>query len=129
VRVFLPHFVRTLQDAAATFNQSATGQLHVEVNRNGNGIEAIQLRFDGCGFAFRPTGKGAIQVDRIDPGNSAAHALLRPRLNRRGTLKCWREQQQSNGGDALRRTTDELCEHYLLHTVRSRLVSNSKTAS
>ena len=128
VRAFMPNLARMLQDYAATFNQSAAGQLQVEVHQNGNGVEGIHLRFDGSGFAFRLTGKGAIQVDRVGAKETTAHALLRPRLNRRGVLLCWREQPLSNGGGVLRRTADELCEYYILHAVRASLVEDSETS-
>lgn len=129
VRTLLPHLARTLQDAADTFNQSAKDQVQVEVIQNGDGVEGILLKFDGCGFAFEPTGKGAVQVNRLDGDGPAAHALLRPRLNRRGTLLSWREHPMSRGEAAIPRTADELCEHYFLQTVRCSLVSDSDSAA
>jgi hypothetical protein len=125
VRAFLPHLERILLDAAGTFNQSATDKVQVDVIRNREGVEGILLKFDGCGFAFEPTGKGAIQVKRLDGDGPTAHALLRPRLSRRGTLRSWREHPTSRGEAAIPRTADELCEHYFLQTVRCSLVSDS----
>jgi len=127
VRAFLPDLARMLQDYVATFNQSAADQLRLEVRKDGDGVEGIHLKFDGSGFEFRPTGKGAIQVVRFGVDGTKAYALLRPRTNRRGELLGWREQDLAASGPVLRRTAEELCETYLLHTVRSSLLTQSET--
>jgi hypothetical protein len=125
VRDFMSRFAEWLREAAATFNQSAADRLEVDVRRSGERVEWIRLCFNGSGYLFTSVGKGTIQVERFTPAGRTPCALLRPRLNGSGILSGWREQQLFEGGQTIRRGDDELCEHYLLHMMRSRLIASS----
>jgi hypothetical protein len=124
VRAFLPRFAACLKESVETFNQSADTRLYLEAKGEDERVDAVRLQYDGTGFMFTAAGGGVIRVDRFHNGTKVPYALLRPRLNGTGDLQEWREQQLFEGGQTVRRGPDELCEHYLLHTVRARLLAN-----